>query len=116
MAEPFPLFHWSPSSRYKGICRYGLKPGCWSTDRLWRPPYVAFAGWPSLAWALSGGGPARDLDHPSWDLWMVWTSRVRGYEELRLFDGDDGALEYRVYERIYKRDVWYVATRQAAHG
>ena len=102
------LFHWSPTERRKSIERYGLKPGCLSIDRLWRPPYVAFADTPSLAFSLSIQYK-RDVE--SWDLWMVWRSTLKGFEQLA-DDRDGSCKEYRVYERVYKRDVWWVGTRQ----
>lgn len=76
---------------------------------------MCFAHTPSLAWALSGHF------HPeidSWDLWEVPADRVNGYEVIPFDYGDGGTStedkEYRVYERIYKRDIWYVATRTAS--
>lgn len=104
------LYHWSPTSRRKAILRRGFVPGSWSTDRLWKPPYVCFSDSPSLAWALSGG-TGRGALHESWDLWMVHSDRLEGYEELPFDDEPDRIKEYRVYHRIYKRDLWYVATR-----
>jgi hypothetical protein len=104
----FPLFHWSPTTRRRSIQRTGLVPSSRSVDGLWRPPYVCYADDPMLAWALSG-----DF-HPevdSWDLWQTWSDVPRGYERIE-FDGDtDRVKEYRVYERVFKRDLRYVATR-----
>lgn len=111
--EPFPLYHWSPSDRRRAINRRGLVPGSHSVDREWRPPYICLSDTPSLAYALS-------IDfHPeilSWDLWMVWSDRPKGKEAIYDTYADTGRAyvkEWRVYERIYKRDVWYVATRLA---
>lgn len=102
-------YHWSPSDRRGQIQRYGLRPGQWSRDRLWKPPYVCLAPWPSLGWGLSGGmGYAGDAG--SWDLWQVDLSEVHGYEVMYR-DDDRSVKEVRVYERIYKRNVWYVGTR-----
>lgn len=107
---PFPLYHWSPTTRRGQINRRGLVPGSLSTDRLWRPPFVCFADSPSLAWALSGM-TGRGPEVASWDLWMTWSDVPSGMEAI-LFDDDRSRVkEYRVYERIYKRDLWYVATR-----
>lgn len=115
------LFHWSPTERRKQIIRYGLRPYCRPAVvvdpddpyckelKAWRAPYVAFATSPSLAWGLSG---VMRPDIPSWDLWQTSTDRVSGYERLGLHDGKRSVgAEVRVYERIFKRDVWYVATR-----
>ena len=107
------LFHWAPTSRRKGIERLGLVPGSWSRDRVWKPPYVCFSGSPSLAWALSGAiGQTEAIT--SWDLWQVWSDRLDGYEVLVFDDDPDEVKEFRVYHRIYKRDIWYVATRVLA--
>ena len=102
------LFHWSPSTRHRSILRRGLEPGKLSTDRLWRPPYVAYAPHPSLAWALSGRFRP---EVESWDLWQTWTSRIEGGYETLFDDRDNTIKEFRVYERIPKRDIWYVGTR-----
>lgn len=100
------LFHWAPTSRRGQINRYGFRPSMRSVDGLWKPPYICFSGYPSLAWGLSG---SLHPEIPSWDLWQTWTHSIKGYEVIPF---DDGSVkEYRVYERIYKRDVWYVATR-----
>ena len=112
LPESTPLFHWSPSTRHAGIVRFGLCPGKLATDKLWRPPYVAFCDSPSLAWALSGM-TERGAEHPRWDLWMVWSDRVAG-EVLEQWDGSGRMAEFRVYERIFKRDVWYVGSRDRA--
>lgn len=100
------LFHWSPTERRKSINRTGLVPGSRSVCGLWRPPYVAFADTPSLAFSL-----ARHREVESWDLWMTWLSRIASVEQLP-DDRDDTCKEYRVYERIYKRDLWLVGTRR----
>ena len=102
------LFHWSPTDRRDRINHDGFQPGQWSTDRLWRPPFVCFSTSPSLAWTLSGD-TLRGRRVESWDLWQTWSDRLEGYEVIPFDDGSP--KEYRVYHRIYKRDVWYVATR-----
>lgn len=114
MSEDTPLFHWSPHERFKQIKREGLMPGKWSTDRFWRPPVICLGSNPQLAWALSGG-TLRGLQHAVWDLWMVWMSDLDGYEEIWDYYPDSDRTyikEYRVYQRIYKRDLWYVASRE----
>lgn len=104
------LCHWAPTSRRKRIERMGLMPGSLSRDRLWRPPYVCFANSPSLGWALSGGMRGNEPGE-QWDLWMVHDDRLNGYEVLAFDDDPDAIKEVRVYERIYKRDLWYVGSR-----
>ena len=109
MALPFILFHWSPVSRRKQVQRRGLCPGSRSRSRCgqWNPPYVCFSHSPSQAWALS----AAMMDEPGeWDLWMVWSNVPSSYK-TRSNDGSGKPTEYRVYERIWKRDIWYVGTR-----
>uniref|UniRef100_A0A6M3JF93 Uncharacterized protein n=1 Tax=viral metagenome TaxID=1070528 RepID=A0A6M3JF93_9ZZZZ len=46
------------------------------------------------------------------DLWMVWSNNLKGYETLST-DGSGKPTEYRVYHRVFKRDIWYVGTRAA---
>lgn len=106
-----PLYHWSPTERRGQINRYGFRPSMRSVDGLWKPPYVCFSDSPSLAWAISG---QLRPEIPSWDLWMMWSDVPSGMEVLP-FDVEPGQRErikeYRVYERVFKRDIWYVATR-----
>lgn len=112
MAAPIPLYHWSPESRRASIQRLGLLPGRPSIDGEWRPPYVCLSATPSLAWALSG---AHHPEVDRWDLWMVWSDVPTALMKLRDVDtnGRSHVKEYRVRERIWKRDIWYVATRGA---
>ena len=108
--KPFILYHWAPLSRRKQIQKLGLCPGKPSRDKEWKPPYVCFSDSPSLAWALS----AAFSDEPElWDLWMVWNNVPAGYERLpTLSDDKRGPTEFRVYERIFKKDIWHVGSRQ----
>lgn len=116
------LFHWSPSDRRKQILRYGLRPRCRPTTnpvddignpvgngdiRGWRAPYICLGPSPSYAWALSG---AQEPGITEWDLWQVWRSHLGRHRLVR----EDGHIkEVRAFDRIYKRHVWYVATRSA---
>jgi hypothetical protein len=114
LVPPFPIFHWSPSTRRKQIERYGFRVGMWSVDRAWKPPCTCWAPDPQLAWWLSG------RNHPevdSWDLWQTWSDVPSGMEALIDCRRDNGVhyvKEYRVYERIFKRDIWLVATRSSS--
>lgn len=116
MSEAFALYHWSPVARRKQITRYGFRPSSRSVAGDWKPPYVCFSADPQLAWNLSGRFHPEVSD---WDLWMVWSDDVETGWEIIPFDyidweTTDKALvpkEYRIYERIWKRDVWLVATR-----
>lgn len=111
------LYHWSPTRRREGIRLHGIRVGVLSTDRLWRPPFSCWADSPSLAWGLSGMMP-RAKDEPSWDLWMLWSDRLHGYEALP-FDAENGGperiKEYRVYYDIPSEDLWLVGTRTPEH-
>lgn len=108
--DPDVFYHWAHSSRRDAIKRRGLVPGQWSRDRLWKPPYVCLAPSPQIGWLLSGG-MGYDHDKVEWDLWEVWVGEQKGYEEQYY---DSGRLkEIRVYERIYKRNVWFVGSRLA---
>jgi hypothetical protein len=93
--------------------RYGLRPGHFSTDRLWRPPVICYADDPATAWQLSAGtGRGQAIDE--WDLWMIWSDTPSG---LEIIPYDNGVpKEYRVYERIYKKDVWFVGSRRQNNG
>lgn len=102
------LYHWSPIERRASIRRVGLVPGRRAVDGLWRPPYVCLATSPSLAWGLSGGTTRGRDASTAWDLWMVQLDRLT---EQRVEQRPDLAEEYRVFDRIFKRHVWYVATR-----
>jgi hypothetical protein len=108
------LYHWTPSTNRNRISRYGLMPGSRSLQHGWRPPYVCLGDDPYLAWALSG-----DMwpDIHSWDLWMVNTCHqdsIPGWEVILDTYPDTGRhyiKEYRIYYRIFKRDLHYLATR-----
>jgi hypothetical protein len=106
--KPFLLYHWSLISRRKQILKRGLCPGSKSRDHEWNAPYICFAASPSMAWALSAGMSNKEQQ---WDLWMMWSNSVKGYEKL-FQDGTKNPTEYRIYERVFKRDIWYVGTRK----
>lgn len=105
------LYHWAPRSRRASIKRLGLVPGSISIDKAWRPPYVCFSDDPLLAWSLSGHF------HPEveeWDLWAVWHADVKGWEAIpENYRHREGSYikEFRVYHRVFKRHVHYVASR-----
>lgn len=63
------------------------------------------------AWLLSGAmSRTFDLSDIRWDLWEVDVREQDGYEEL-FYDDTGRVKEIRVYERIYKRNVWFVGER-----
>lgn len=109
--DGFPLYHWSPSRNHKQINRYGMRISMWSHDRIWRPPYSCWADDVKLAWILSG------KIHPeveSWDLWQTYSDVPKGAELCVDYSPNKPGhyvKEYRIYERIYKRDLWYVGSR-----
>lgn len=116
------LFHWSPRERRPQIERYGLRPGMRPTiscggaeyDDGFRPNYVCLAEDPQWAWCLSGA------HHPEirvWDLWQVWLADGHHFRRLRADRASSPERrwhEWRVYDRIYKRGVWWVAERVLA--
>lgn len=109
------LFHWSPSTNRSRINRYGLTPGRKTLQGLWRPPYVCFSDDPYLAWILSG---RMWPEIPEWDLWMYnmdgRSYELNGYEIiLDTYKNSERRYikEYRIYQRIYKRDLVLLATR-----
>jgi len=104
--KPFLLYHWSPIERRKRINRYGFLPNSHSVAGDWKPPYHCWSDSPSLAWTLSG---MVHTEVKAWDLWMLWSNVPPGYEVIPFDDGMP--KEYRIYTRVWKRDVWLVATR-----
>lgn len=108
------LFHWSPSGNRERINRRGLDVNQRSLDGQWRPPYVCFSDDPFLAWHLSGN---MWPEFNSWDLWAVnmgTQDSVDHYEIITDTYTDTGrrfVKEYRIYKRVYKRDVKYIGTR-----
>lgn len=125
------LYHWSPADRRTGIARQGLVPGKrpvthsslpFDDASQWRAPYVCLAEDPLWAWCLSGNvsGSVGEV----WDLWAI-----NLHEELhsifrvrhaRRQPGDapnpTRYHEWRVYDRIYKRHVRYLASRTFGDG
>lgn len=103
-----PLFHWSPSERHKQITKYGLRPNMRSSVSSFRAPYICFAETPAWAWGLSG------WHHPeikSWDLWQTNLLGLLEYSVIDTFDEHHLFHEVRTTERVFKKDLWYVATR-----
>jgi hypothetical protein len=106
--RPFILYHWSPIPRRNSILKYGLCPGKRSRCGCWNPPYICLSKSPSQAWGLSA---ALSKQNGEWDLWMVWSSSLDGYERLYMGPERNVPTEYRVYHRIKKSLIWYVGSR-----
>ncbi len=108
------IFHWSPSTNRSNIYRVGLVIHRLSLQSDWRPPYVAFSDDPYLAWILSG---KMFPDIVSWDLWMCHMPSQTSFAHYEIITdtyrdtGRQYVKEYRVYSRVYKRDLTYLATR-----
>lgn len=109
------LYHWSPSKNRAQIERYGLRTHRKTLQGDWRPPYICFSDDPWLAWVLSG---RMWPDIPSWDLWacnLNTQDSFQGYELILDTFPDTGrryTKEYRIYTRVFKRDLNYLATRR----
>lgn len=108
------LFHWSPSKNRNSINKTGLVPGrlSYSTSIKWRPPYISLSENPDRAWRLSGAFHPEEPQ--TWDLWMVHACSIRIREPIaEYYKNSDKRYvrEIRVYERIYKRHLTWVATR-----
>jgi hypothetical protein len=108
------IFHWSPSTNRANIYRVGLVTHKLSLQGDWRPPYVAFSDDPYLAWILSG---KMFPELTSWDLWMCHIPSQTSFDHYEIITdtyrdtGRQYVKEYRVYSRVYKRDLVYLATR-----
>lgn len=110
MADSFALYHWAPTERRKQIIRFGLRPGSVSSCRQWKPPYICLANSPHLAWDLIGRYRPTIRE---WDLWWTTSDAAAPMEMLPFDDGTP--KEYRVYHRIFKRDIWFVGSRLNEH-
>lgn len=107
------LYHWSPRERRKGIECRGLAPGSRGLQGNWKPPYVAFSLDPVMAWGLVSN--RIDPPPPIWDLWAVNVYNIEHRELLfdHYLDSKRPYIyEIRVYERIFKRNVIWVAERK----
>jgi hypothetical protein len=109
------LYHWTPTRNRQQIQKIGLVPGKKTLQGDWRPPYVCFSDEPLLAWQLSG---RMYPDISSWDLWMCYFPSQTSFNHYEIIldtfidTGRHYVKEYRIYTRIFKRDLKYVATRK----
>jgi hypothetical protein len=109
MKKPFILYHWSPSSRRKQIERQGLRVGKPHVTHTkgWQAKYLCFAASPSLAWGLSACAVNEEGD---WDLWMTWSASLQKPIRRIRWEGLE-VKEYRTYDNLPKRLIWFVGTR-----
>lgn len=111
--EPYRmLYHWSPRARRKQIERYGLRPGMRTTTTTENLGGLAicFADSPSWAWALSGD--MRWTPDGIWDLWQTSLDRITDPVVMACDTRPSGLYEVRTEHRVYKRDIWYVGSRE----
>ncbi len=108
------LYHWSPTSNRSNINKVGLLTHRRTLQGDWRPPYVCLCDDPYLGWSLSG---RMFPEIKMWDLWMCHLPSQTSFEHYEIITdtfrgtGRRFVKEYRVYTRIYKRDLIYLATR-----
>lgn len=103
------FYHWAPTLVRKRIKKQGLVPGSLARTGDWKPPYICLGPDAQTSWVLSGKYHEKEEDLGPWDLWEVNVNEQAGYEELYF---DNGRVkEIRVYDRIYKRNVWLVGQR-----
>jgi hypothetical protein len=119
MLPPVPepdlfLYHWSPTANRASINRIGLDIGRRTLQGEWRPPYVCFSDDPVLAWGLSG---RMWPEIKSWDLWVCNLRAQDSFDHYEVITdtypstGRTFIKEYRIYTRVFKRDLKYLATR-----
>ncbi len=108
------LYHWSPTSNRANINKLGLVPYKRTLQGNWRPPYISFSDDPWLAWSLSGNMfPEINV----WDLWFCHVPSQRSFDHYEIItdtypeSGRHFIKEYRIYCRVYKKDLKYLATR-----
>ncbi len=108
------LYHWSPTKNRPNINRLGLVTHRLTLQGMWRPPFVSFSDDPYLAWVLSG---RMFPEIKSWDLWMCHMPSQTSFDHYEIITdtyrdtGRQYVKEYRIYSRVYKRDLVYLATR-----
>lgn len=100
-----PLYHWSPTSNRRAIQRAGLTTGRPDRDGT-RYGLTCFADSPSWAWqhALISWPDVHE-----WDLWMTWRSNLPDVRRAAV--STQGVSEWRTWQRVWKRNLWYVASR-----
>lgn len=109
------FYHWSPTKNRDNIFRKGLETNKRSVGGDWNPRYICFSDEPNLAWSLSGN---MHPEIPSWDLWMCYVAHQTSFDSYEVwldthtFTKRHYIKEYRVYTRVFKRDLIYIATRE----
>lgn len=108
------LYHWSPTRNRRSITHSGLEIHRRTLQGDWKPPYVCFADDPWLAWLLSG---KMWPEIKEWDLWVCNVDAQTSFDHYEIITdtfstGRTYTKEYRIYTRVYKRDLIYLATRK----
>ena len=108
------LYHWSPAVNRSNVNKLGLLTHRRTLQGHWRPPYICFSDDPCLAWVLSG---RMYPEIKKWDLWMCNMASQTSFDSYEIItdtypdSGRHYVKEYRIYTRVYKRDLIYLATR-----
>jgi hypothetical protein len=108
------LYHWSPTRNRNSINHRGLLTHRRTLQGEWKPPYICFSEDPILGWTLSG---EMWQEIKSWDLWMTNCNAQTSFDHYEIITDtfvDTGRYyvkEYRIYTRVYKRDLIYLGTR-----
>lgn len=66
---------------------------------------------PRTAWDLSGRFHEKTEDLGPWDLWEVWLGEQEKIEILPFDNHPHIIKEIRIFDRIYKRNVWLIGSR-----
>lgn len=107
--KSFLLYHWSPKKCRKNILQYGLlinqKPNIFKNNKNWTAPYICFSQSPQLSWNLSADFSENIKE---WDLWMIKSDFPYKSHSV----GEHFGKEYRIFQNIPSKDIWYVGTRK----
>ncbi|WP_032376707.1 hypothetical protein [Rhodococcoides fascians] len=109
------LFHWSPTSRRKGIIRSGLLPEAKNSDGgeyggiTDGRPMNCMSGDPATAWRYLPHTKEQIAEHASWDLWQVHLAESDEVHVLPVWGRH--LHEIRVANRIPKSRLTLLATR-----
>ncbi len=108
------FYHWSLTKNRSSINKLGLMINRLTLQGEWRLPFISFSDDPWLGWTLSGNMFPEIKER---DLWMCHVPSQTSFEHYEILTdtypetGRHFIKEYRVYTRVYKRDLIYLATR-----